>query len=95
MPLPVRKNDDAPHTKRQRLQPTHIRNGTSIVEGCRSNHKYTKHPAATGPRGRAFALKTEMEEPNAGKAGIPIVVGILVGLLASFVQSLGESLEYP
>lgn len=31
-----------------------------------------------------------MEEPNAGKAGIPIVVGILVGLLASFVQSLGE-----
>ena len=33
-----------------------------------------------------------MEEPNAGKAGIPIVVGILVGLLASFVQSLGESL---
>lgn len=31
-----------------------------------------------------------MEEPNAGKAGIPIVVGILVGLLASFVQSLGQ-----
>jgi hypothetical protein len=35
-----------------------------------------------------------MEEPNAGKAGIPIVVGILVGLLASFVQSLGKLFAY-
>ena len=94
MPLLVRK-EDTPHTKRQTHQFTQICNGTSIVERCRLNHKYTKHPAATGPRGRAFALETEMEEPNAGKAGIPIVVGILVGLLASFVQSLGESLEYP
>jgi hypothetical protein len=31
-----------------------------------------------------------MEEHNPGKAGIPIAVGIIVGLLASFVQSLGK-----
>lgn len=59
------------------------------------------HSQGRGPRTRKAARPTystmsdiiflTQDTPGTpGKAGIPIVVGILVGLVASFVQSLGE-----